>query len=252
VWGPYGTCLDQGQCTGGESDSGACGNCGTRTRFCTPDCIWGEWSFCSGEGDCAPAEVEEDSCGSTDAGLCEYGTSVRTCNASCEWNGWGSCLGSVEPRTEICGDGLDQDCNGSDLTDPDAYEPNNSCNTAYDLGEDPDGVIVLGTIDTSSDSNDYFKFWGVDNTSALPERIDVTLSNIPFNADYDLFLYKGSANCLGDVPEDSSTELSGQDETIGYQESFGSDQTDTFYLRVKRFSGNSCDAEYRMTVTGLR
>jgi len=42
-------------------------------------------------------------------GLCRMGT--RTCSAG----SWGSCTGEVLPTAEICGDGIDQDCTGSDL-----------------------------------------------------------------------------------------------------------------------------------------
>ncbi len=55
--------------------------------------------------DCECAEGEEETCGSN-VGECESGT--RTC-ANCHW---GECTGSTGPFSEICGNGLDDDCDG--------------------------------------------------------------------------------------------------------------------------------------------
>lgn len=51
---------------------------------------------------------QTQSCGpNTDIGICEYGS--QTCSS----NAWGICLGSVMPTDEICGNGLDDDCDSS-------------------------------------------------------------------------------------------------------------------------------------------
>ncbi|MGC9032710.1 MAG: MopE-related protein, partial [Candidatus Woesearchaeota archaeon] len=56
------------------------------------------------------------SCG-TDIGVCEFGTENRTCILG-NWTEWSSCYyngipyETAFPRIEICGDGLDNDCNG--------------------------------------------------------------------------------------------------------------------------------------------
>jgi len=58
-------------------------------------------------------------CGSN-VGECSYG--AETCSSG----QWGSCVGGIGPTTEICGNGLDEDCDGSDLScaviDPDTNE----------------------------------------------------------------------------------------------------------------------------------
>lgn len=60
---------------------------------------------------CAPfcgaacMDGETRSCG-TDVGECVAG--IETCSGGA----WGPCVGEVGPTTEICGDGLDQDCDG--------------------------------------------------------------------------------------------------------------------------------------------
>lgn len=42
-------------------------------------------------------------------GICALGT--RTCTN----NAWGTCVQNQQPTTEICGNGIDEDCNGADL-----------------------------------------------------------------------------------------------------------------------------------------
>jgi DNA-binding beta-propeller fold protein YncE len=52
-------------------------------------------------------------CGSS-VGACTPGTESRTCSTDCHWSGWSSCSGTyVGPTTEVCGDGIDNNCNGA-------------------------------------------------------------------------------------------------------------------------------------------
>ncbi|MFO0677676.1 MAG: hypothetical protein U0169_14165 [Polyangiaceae bacterium] len=48
--------------------------------------------------------------GKAGVGICKAGT--ETCTKRGEFGDWGSCSGAVGPGTEVCGDGLDNDCNG--------------------------------------------------------------------------------------------------------------------------------------------
>lgn len=43
-------------------------------------------------------------------GACVAGT--QTCTGAGDLSGWGECLGAVLPSEDVCGDGIDQDCNG--------------------------------------------------------------------------------------------------------------------------------------------
>ena len=79
-------------CSAGQTQSDACGNCGTRERSCGGDCQWGDWSSCSGEGECAKGTTDEQSCSGC-------GTQVRSCDDSCQWGDFGECLGA-----EACAD----------------------------------------------------------------------------------------------------------------------------------------------------
>ncbi len=63
--------------------------------------------------ECQPGATQTQSCGSS-AGACKAGTQSRTCTESCLWPAWSSCGGAgyVPPSAEVCGDGVDNDCNG--------------------------------------------------------------------------------------------------------------------------------------------
>ncbi|MCU1280950.1 MAG: hypothetical protein JWM53_4496 [bacterium] len=74
--------------------------------------VWQPFGSCGGEGECAPGATQSMSCGSS-VGACMPGTQSRGCSTTCAWSGWGSCGGGyVGPTTEICGDGIDNNCNG--------------------------------------------------------------------------------------------------------------------------------------------
>jgi hypothetical protein len=46
-------------------------------------------------------------------GACKFGT--QRCVAGGEFGHWGPCEGAVGPKAEICGNGIDEDCDGKDL-----------------------------------------------------------------------------------------------------------------------------------------
>ncbi|MSQ84243.1 MAG: hypothetical protein EXR77_15390 [Myxococcales bacterium] len=106
-----------------QSESQACGNCGTqtRTRTCGASCGWGAWSAwgtCNGQGACKANTSESQSAG---CGNCGTHTRNRTCNGSCAWGAWsayGPCNGQgvCTPQTtdSNCGDPCENRvCNNS-------------------------------------------------------------------------------------------------------------------------------------------
>ncbi len=63
---------------------------------------------------CAPGTSEACYAGEprlAGVGACARGT--RSCEGGGEFGTWSACTGSVLPRDEICGDGVDQDCSGT-------------------------------------------------------------------------------------------------------------------------------------------
>jgi hypothetical protein len=100
-----------GACVNGTTDTQSCGNCGTMTRTCSGG-QWQAFGACGGQGECAPGATDTTSCGSS-IGACMPGTATRTCSATCSWSA-GACGGAgyVGPTQEVCGDGIDNDCNG--------------------------------------------------------------------------------------------------------------------------------------------
>ena len=64
---------------------------------------------------CTPGDTQEcyeGPSGSKGVGICKAG--ISECNES--GTGWSECIGMVLPRAEICGDGIDQNCDGIDQT----------------------------------------------------------------------------------------------------------------------------------------
>ncbi|MBU1992728.1 MAG: putative metal-binding motif-containing protein [Patescibacteria group bacterium] len=133
---PCGT--DTGECVSGAR---ICGEDGKWPAVCVGEvtpvpevCGDGLDNNCNGEVDegcvvidvCNPPGTTGFCCtsGKCEAGVCDYGT--RTCEPSGVWS---ECMGEMLPGAEVCGDGLDNDCDG--LTDEEGCNggctPNYSC-----------------------------------------------------------------------------------------------------------------------------
>ena len=255
TWSDYGPCMDQGDCTVGEIQNQVCGNCGEKSRTCGNDCEWGLWTSCLGAGPCSPGDQETEACGpESTQGICEAGMRTRACNGSCQWNTFGSCLGATYPKTEVCGNGVDENCDGGDDTLPDNYEPNNNCQACHWLGEDPEQTLN-GSFDNQSDGVDYFCFSGVDNFN-LPltaEYITVALTNQTAGLDADIHLYKGYSDCEQGALSalKSSVTIGGGDENIEWKEGNGDDDG-TYIIEVRNYEDAGCYHYYTLSVKGLK
>lgn len=258
-WSDFGPCTSEGQCSPGMVGDQVCGLCGSQERTCNNSCQWGQWDGCSGQGLCSPGQVDDKSCGpSSNEGICDQGTSARTCSAGCQWNSWGDCLGATYSKNETCGNGIDEDCDGSDWTVPDDWEPNNNCAACTWLGEDVELTgddLIMGSFDNVSDSNDYYCFQGIDDSPPLycpwcSESIKVDLNNQSFGMDADLHLYRGFANCESGNSIKDSVTIGGDDESLEWEESSDPD-TDTYIIRVRNYEESDCWGSYELSVEGL-
>lgn len=164
---------------------------------------------------------------------------------------WGACEGG-DGADEICGDGVDQDCDGSDLRNPDDWEPNDDCTQCRLVQPDADpNVILQARFDSVDDRTDCYRFLA-DDGNAYRERIRLTLSNIPSGHDYDLYLYEDQASCEARTPLARSTNSGNDDEDIDWGESFGFSDSGTYFIRVTRFAGHDCEQGYSLAIDGLR
>lgn len=249
-------------CVDLRSDPRNCGTCGTA---CAADeaCREGRCGCAGGDAERACDDTMDDDCdGRIDCNDDECLGATRRCEdagrpgvETCEAGGrWSACQTGGSGMTEICGDGIDQDGDGEDLRRPDSQEPNDSCGACrrITMGAPDIDVVIEATIDSVDDPMDCYVFATDDGTFELNETIDVSLTSVPSTADYDVYLYYGLADCMsGTSRASSSTGLAGEDDGFSWTERFGTEDGGDYYLVVRRFSGQSCDDTYLLSIRGL-
>ena len=256
-WSGFSECQNMGACNPGETDTQSCDNCGTKKRSCNANCTWGSFGACQGSGPCAPGAVDTKKCGpANDAGLCQFGEQLRTCSGSCQWNAWKSCAGAVYPVDEtteaLCGNGVDEDCDGKDYTFPDSYEPNNDCYDCYYLGADPTQKLYV-TMDSKTDTTDCFYFKGIDSSWNPLEKIKVKATTQPAGFDIDLYLYNGLNNCVnGGNPLAKVTFKPAAEDEISWGEGVLSSNDTDYYVVVKSYGAHYCYKSYVLEIEGLK
>lgn len=254
---PPGTEDCSGECTDIQSAVAHCGQCnmacesdeicsasscvcrtGTRETNCTD----GQDDDCDGLVDCLDPDCE----GATRRCNGACGAGVETCERA----SWGACVGG-SGEAEICGDGVDQDCQDGDLRSPDTWEPNDDCSQCRLIqpGDDPDRFIEA-RFDSVDDRVDCYRF-NADDGVSYRETIRLKLENIPVGHDYDLYLYQGLSACQNQDSLALSISTSNADENIEWGEAFGTSDSGTYFIRVVRFVGYSCTDDYKLTIDGL-
>ncbi len=121
---------------------------------------------------CTPGDTKEcyeGPSGSSGIGICSKG--IATCVV--DGTDWSECVGQVLPEAEICGDGIDQDCNGEDAT----------AETVIDIDGDGFTYCTGDCCETT---------W----ECTTPERVGPGSFEVPSNGIDD--------NCNGTVDEESS------------------------------------------------
>ena len=112
----------------------------------------GKDNDCDGETDeltCVCINGETRPCGSN-IGICEYGTST------CTSGNWGSCEGGVKPDDyEICGNNLDDDCDG--YTDEDCENILDACSNGIQDGNE-EGVDCGGNCPNPCPDNSTYYY----------------------------------------------------------------------------------------------
>jgi hypothetical protein len=256
---PVGYIDCDGTCVDPESDPANCGVCG---RSCGADetCSMGGCTCASTaretecddgtDDDCdSLVDCDDDDCvGATRGCSGACGAGIETCEAG---GAWGACEGG-SGGAEICGDGIDQDCDGVDPRNPDSYEPNDSCDQCALLTSMTDPMITVNArFDSVSDNIDCYRFIADDGCCGR-EYITVDLTNIPEGHDYDVYLYQSYDACVANEPLVSGINNFNADEHLVWGERFAVGDSGTYYIRVRRFRGHSCEMNYQLRVDGLR
>ncbi|MBL7050800.1 hypothetical protein ISS04_01410 [Candidatus Woesearchaeota archaeon] len=110
---------------------------------------------------CTEGAVETQDCGASDVGECILGTQDRTCTSYEDWGNWEECEGQINPEEEICGDGLDNDCDG---------EVDEGCGTEFCYGS-----FSCEDVNTGEYGGLYYDYYW---------EYPITCYELPFGEDY--------------------------------------------------------------------
>jgi len=190
-----------------------------------------------------------DAC-SPPAGYVTNGTDCNDANAA------------VHPGAQEVCNGLDDDCDGApEGEETGELEPNDQLASAQDLGDLNGSSTVVtftleGTLGSSSDPSDFYKFYLVDDFALGADQfyVEATLSRIASGANYDLHLWWDDPEdyYLSDIREiAASMNSSNFDEYLRHNGESGPENGGYFWIEVRRVSGSSCTQPYTLTLKNL-
>ncbi len=208
--------------------------------------------------DCRDTEdcdgIDNDGDGLVDEGFDMDEDGVTFCQGDCD-----DLDPTVYPGADDVCDGVDNDCDGVPDGYLDVYEPNETLETAYDLGDqdgddpaDPATLTLHAAIQTEDDV-DWFHFVLEDDFAIGADQFYVTvrLSDIPEGADYDLYLWWDNPEEAGD-PEEAlvaeSVSPGNQTEEVTVYGVSGPDSGGDFWVEVRAGGGFDCTAPYTLYI----
>ncbi|HSW60342.1 MAG TPA: hypothetical protein VLJ60_06050 [bacterium] len=188
--------------------------------------------------ECTPGETREcyeGPSGSKGIGTCKAGLSTCVVDGT----DWSECVGQATPGPEICGDGLDQDCDGSDMTaenaidiDGDGYTycDGDCCETSWDCRGEPD-KINPGSYEFDDNNLDDNCNGEIDEKTICDEGLALAVNDYPGNAEK---LAKGMGVCTGLLSAELSLAGDPVPEMIADEQCGGNDGTS--YTKANRES----------------
>jgi hypothetical protein len=136
-------------------------------------------------------------------------------------------------------------------------DPNETyaCPNSPWLGNNHFSAAVWSTIQNFSDGDDWYRFYASDDTDACfwpiydYGHLRVWL-DMPAGTDYDLELYKANnAECGALTLIRASRNGGSTQDYVDFQEDCGGGDDGFYVVRVLRYSGYTCSAQYKVTVS---
>jgi hypothetical protein len=175
-----------------------------------------------------------------DGGLCGAPADCRS----------GFCPGNVCCATACDATACDS-CDGGTCTPfVDPLEDGPECDPSVDLGSDPNPASRVAFLQSVSDGDDWYHFFGTDLSNSCTGRITIDLS-VPPSADYDVELYRWNGDCSTLTFLMAGFNGVGQAEHVVWNENCGIDDTGYYLVRVVRYAGSSCSESYTLTVRSV-